>query len=454
LNGKWGAFNEQFNPVIQFVFEEIDRFVNGKTKAKLSNKWGVIDTFGNTIIPFDFERIDNFQNEIAAAKNDSKWGAIDINGNIIIPFVYDETFQFINGKAKVKKNNILGLIDITGNPIIEQHSKINDNLIIGQKFFKQGIQDGNGNVLIPFEYDKIIDSQNNSFIVLKDNSYSFMDYNGNNINSQRFDYIETYKNNYAIVKKDGKYGMIDNIYTTIIDLQYDELIFLGDNVIKIRKNEYWGIINNDNKILIPIKFKQIEKYKNGIANVKKFGVWEKTDSTGLIETKNKIELSSNVFMGTKFGKYGLENNEGKVLIPFKYDNISPYANGKAICYIYDKFKIEFNLTFKTMPYHCLANGSSKFGIFFEIPSLEKQPYHLDYDSDLDRQMIKVKGLLHINEIIKNNMKIEDFKVGKFYDLYIQFADEKKQRLSFSLNTLSQAKESKEDNNKVIENEQN
>jgi len=209
--------------------------------------------------------------------------------------------------------------------------------------------------------------------------------------------------------------------------EYDSINEFVDERAITKKDGKWGVINLEGKTVIPFEYDSIEEFNDGKARAKKNGKYGFLSQDGIkLFDDVKRELATNIFIGQKFGKYGLEDKNGKELLPFKYDFIAPYTDGKAICYLNGVFKIENNQAFKPHLYTTIVEGISSFGVFLKIPYLSER-------NIIFNKVIDVKGLLHISEINRANKKIAEFVKGNKIDLYIQFAYEKKQHISFSFN---------------------
>jgi len=177
---------------------------------------------------------------------------------------------------------------------------------------------------------------------------------------------------------------------------------IKEGVFKGHKFGKWGIESNDGINILPFEYDFVTEFIGGQAEVR------------------------------KFGKSGVINLKGETVIPCNYDFIVPYMDGIALCFLKGIFKIECSPTFKPNLIKTIIDGISSFGVFLTIPSLSKR-------TNYGNNVIVVKGLLHISEINKANKRIDEFEKGYFLDLYIMKADEQKQRISFSFNPAVESK---------------
>jgi predicted RNA-binding protein with RPS1 domain len=263
---KWGIETDDKKNVIPFEYDEIGNFVEGKAKAKKNGEYGYIDEQGNTIIPLEYDKIEEFIDGKAKAGKNKNWGYIDEQGNTIIPFEYDKIEEFINGKAKTRKNGKCGIID-------EQ-----------------------GNIIIPIEYDEI-----------------FQFYEGK-----------------ALAKKWDKYGYIDEQGNIMIPFDYNggSYKFVNGKT-RVKKNRQWGLIDEQGNTIVPFEYDYIESFVNGKAKAKKGWEYGYIDYEGNLLIHSEMLIFDNLIKGEKFGKWGIQDICGNIIIPFEYDDIGLFVDGKA-----------------------------------------------------------------------------------------------------------------------------
>lgn len=80
------------------------------------------------------------------------------------------------------------------------------------------------------------------------------------------------------------------------------------------------------KSLLAIEQKQKIKY-NGLNNYSYDVGYIDIYGNELIE--NTTEMESGLIKGQKFGKYGVISKENKIIVPFEYQSINNFVNGKA-----------------------------------------------------------------------------------------------------------------------------
>jgi len=205
--------------------------------------------------------------------------------------------------------------------------------------------------------------------------------------------IEIIENKYYKVQKNKKYGVINYLGELVLDCDYKELILVFSiNFIVNEKNEWYyidvrlkektfihksrdkeSVINlektdetayivriEDTVGVLNKKYK-FHKYdfigefgKDGFASAKRGGWWKGGSSTqsyngfwhytpknfiegstvyidkmGIELISNSLEINKGVFKGTKYEKWGIETESKETIIPFEYDLLEDFFDGRA-----------------------------------------------------------------------------------------------------------------------------
>ena len=160
-----------------------------------------------------------------------------------------------------------------------------------------GMEDDNGKIIIPVEYEKIQKNSHGDFQL----------------------------------KKHGKWGAANETGHIYIPCEYDEEFDLEEKSGWVKKAGKWGVINKKNKVVIPFEYEEIhlltQALKRGIA--KKGGKWGEVDmenNTVIIpfEYEDLIpDILTQALFAKKNGKWGVIDNNGKtIIIPFEYKEVS------------------------------------------------------------------------------------------------------------------------------------
>lgn len=302
INQYWGCIDEKGEIIIPFKYNEIYIKDIGNIFAQKDRKYGCIDKHENIVIPFNYEEISSFIDGKAIAMKNGKYGLIDENGNIVLDFKFEKIEKFVDGIAKAKKNGYNGTIDLNGNEIIEYIVKFESGLIKGWKFGYWGVQTKENEIIIPFDYE----------------------------------YIGEFVNGIVKVKKNGMYGLIDETGYGFILFRVDKS-FVGNYGERIINYKY-GIKNTNNEIIIPAIYDEIEEFVCNRAKAKKNKKYNRgfytydidyLDIYGKEIIVNIVEMESGLIKGQKLGHYGIISKENKIIVPFDYQSIEDFINGRA-----------------------------------------------------------------------------------------------------------------------------
>ncbi|MFN5182842.1 MAG: WG repeat-containing protein [Bacteroidota bacterium] len=300
-------------PFKKTIIQEIELFKKPLLKIKKEEMFGFIDTTGNIIIPAKFEELGDFSEGLCVASESEKYGFIDKNGNWIIEAIYDEAESFIEGVSIVKLKNKFFLIDRNGSKISEEFEQINsfsEGLAIAKQSNKYGAINKLGNIVIPFNYEKIGD----------------------------------FKNEHAWFQSEGKFGILDNKNFETIRNEFDWIEDFSENI-RAKKNNGYGVINKTGNTIIAFEYERIDKHNSGIFILVKNNKYGFADKKGCLYTAiefdfdNKLESNelfsiidqkkqSIYFKLIKDEEQALMNQNGKLLCDFgDYEEIYPPSSG-------------------------------------------------------------------------------------------------------------------------------
>ena len=176
-------------------------------------------------------------------KQQLKEGLINTNRKIIIEPIYDEiSGYFINGFMRVRNNG------------------------------KAGIMNENGEIVIPIEYDNVLDYKNGMFTAEKSNKWGIIDTENKIIIPFEYGRIRHFENDLALITNKGT-GYINKESEIVIEPQYS-FNLSGDffnGIALVKKDNKYGYINKNNKIVIPIIYDNALPFKGKETIVQKDG---------------------------------------------------------------------------------------------------------------------------------------------------------------------------------------
>jgi hypothetical protein len=288
--GKWGILNANGASLVAPRYDNLMRFNFGLIGASLDNKFGYIDKKGNVVVPFKYESGSVFlDNGLAIVVANKKTGCIDTKGNEVIPFAFDGIKKFNKWPAPAKKNDKWGYIDHQGKTVIEfQYQDAWDFQENGLAFAttinkgKGGI-DSLGREMIPFAFDDIRDFKGGIAPAKFLGSWGYIDQKGKPVIKFEYDDAESFQEiGLAIVTLNNKRGCIDKTGKTVISTVFDDLENFSEELAPAMKNDKWGFINLKGQPVIPFRFDFVSAFENGKAVVYLNGDEMVIDKTGKV----------------------------------------------------------------------------------------------------------------------------------------------------------------------------
>tara|TARA_B100001175_G_scaffold59598_1_gene48247 strand:+ start:6439 stop:9198 length:2760 start_codon:yes stop_codon:yes gene_type:complete len=160
-----------------------------------------------------------------------KKGIVDRQGKLILEKVYDGIRLIDDNNISLLKNEKFGVYNISNNKLIEpkyfnELEPYDSARYIAKDFFRFGIIDFNGNIILPFEYQSIQFWNSNSVILKKSDKYSIYNIENKNELIGNINKISLIKDNdEKVIKIETSSGMgvISNIKQEILSPIYDNI---------------------------------------------------------------------------------------------------------------------------------------------------------------------------------------------------------------------------------------
>ena len=361
------------------------QFKEGELLVKKNEKYGVINIKGATLVKalYDGIEADRYYEEDTGYKKDGyivkkttdkgyRYGYVTVNGKQIIDNKYNDLYRITDINSDeiyiiCAENGKYGLLK-DGNKIIENDYQSlvyneSNNTITALKGKNYGAFFIDGKEIIPFEYKQIGTSGEYIYATTADENEKVFDTNGNEagiepsiaiidvdstdykiyidttngktnyeiyqndkkITKNKYIYIEYLFDNYfTACNEDGKLGVIDNNDETKINFEYNSIQKIeGTNLIETIQNDTntIQIYTNDMKKVSELKNANIEINSNYIK------LYNNTEIKYITkdgkEVKNTELFENNkIFANQKDGKWGFVDKNGKVVIDYKYDDVT------------------------------------------------------------------------------------------------------------------------------------
>ena len=296
--------------------------------VRKNGMWGMSDSNGNIIVPIEYNHFEPIGREsgLRCVQKNGSIGFVDRNWKTVVPFVYDgASFFYKNGLAIVGRRSssntvnidhkfdtlypsmtILSALEVVSKDVYGV-SGIFRQYLDGAKYsncpVKWGVIDGDGNEIIPLEYDNIFTMPSGYMILEKNNNYGLA-HNQNIIlpcdyTMERIDLFFLDKKQHHIDSFTGKYGTKFNM---------------------LREQAYSDYLIN----AMCVKSKQDKKIGIHFFVQKGFDVVEHR------ETERKFDALEKVYCGCYIlrlgSKYGAIDLMGNTIVPFEFNTIKKVEN--------------------------------------------------------------------------------------------------------------------------------
>ena len=271
-----------------------------------SEKYGYINEKGEEVIPCQFDYATDFCEEGTAfvAKEVSqdayKYGMIDTSGKMIVDYIYSDVYEF--------EDNDLA--------IVVKGGEIGDD---GYEKFLSGYINKKGKEVIPCQYTSASRFSNGYAAVCDENyKYGYINEKGDVVIPFQYDYAGLFdKEGHAMVYDDGKEGY------SCID-EKGEVLFSNQNVDEDSACDnglytaYYEKMDDEGE----------EEYKFYFINAK----GEKVFNKEFALAKGFNNGYACVAESFDDGPWGVINEEGEFIIPYKYDSIQNF-NEEGYCVV-------------------------------------------------------------------------------------------------------------------------
>lgn len=255
------------------------------------------------------------------------WGYCNKKKEIIIPCQYHDAIPFKNNIAWVCIKNKWGTIDITGKEITPC-KYVFDNYI-------------------DTYLDKVVEDV---FIAQANNKYRLIDYSGKELKSFDYDDIGPFKFGLSAVTN----RISDELLSGFINLKGEEIIPLKyhdfepefcEGYAVVSKNNYREcVINTKGEEVLNTDYACLMDFSDGLACAEKISkfLWFKKSKYGYINIKGEETISCiydeakdfiNGFACVRLKKkWGVIDKTGKIIYPFKFDEIKILKNDQFVLY--------------------------------------------------------------------------------------------------------------------------
>lgn len=332
-------------PAPAIKFDEIKPARSGYRLVRHITKWGVIDNYGSVVVPPIYDNLKMSESYLIGALKNNKWGFVSTNGEVLIDFKFDA---------------VLESFDYGNWPfVIKDGFKFrinNQGEAVGEKIAgnMKDIDIAAAEEAIKKKY--IITTEFiEGYAKIRNEKYKcgFIDINYKVIVMPLYEdiFLSNFMGGVAVFFLDGNYGLLDGTGKVVTDVKYDFIDrSYKNNRIPVKLNNLWGYLDSTGAVVIPIKYYEASTFYEKTASVYFEGKYGTIDLAGNVVIPFKyntvIHFINNAARVRLNGKWGYIDREGKELSEFIYDKVEESKYGMGRGLLNGKWvDVKFNRNF-------------------------------------------------------------------------------------------------------------
>lgn len=374
---KTAIFSDEGDQVTAFTIDSISAFKKDYAIIYQNERQGIVDRNGQVVIKPIYGGIQLKDDGTIEARETDSWFFLDGDNNLhfrletdgVKPLSANHYAVISGGKIRLTNNEFKPLHEA----YLSSLSDFRDGRALYRTSSGTGVINTEGKVLIPAGYQKII-MDRSAFLVCHDighkNRWTILDAKGNTITEKHYQYIGPYNGAFHPVRNRDFWGAVDASGKEIITCVHDSLVYQKGNHLVVKFKGEYGIINlNENWIVTPqnnpLQLLSDELYfefdgritflksisgdiiyfsDNPLAyhggyireQLPSGAHWLINTSGIIIDRSNQPERTDRVFAESeglraiyKDGKYGFIDEEGRLRIANRYEDVKPFSDGLA-----------------------------------------------------------------------------------------------------------------------------
>ena len=285
-SGLWGYLNRQGEVVIEPAWDYAGDFCEGRARVRGDNQqYGYIDAEGNVAVAPLFTASTDFDNGVACVQWDGAYSYIDEDGVGILDGKWADAGNFSEGLAYAKIDGSYGYIDESGQTAIAPRWDRGRSFSEGYAAVRAGdlwgFIDKSGSVVVEPQ-DDAVRFKDSLAAVEKDELKGYIDASGNVVIPLQYEVAGAFEQGRAWAKLDGEYRMIDKTGAEIGANRWDNVFseFAFTDLCRVCRGGLWGYVNLNDEIVLNPVYEKATRLSDGLAAVKKDGVWYFIDEKG------------------------------------------------------------------------------------------------------------------------------------------------------------------------------
>jgi len=254
-DGKLRIYSDAGEHIRDLEFDSLSVFNNGLARVYSNHKVGLLNREGEIVVEPQYGDI-RIGDEIMA-RNYPEWQRLEINNRTSGNYRYDVMQPVTPQIFKVTANGSQWLIDITRDSMVtttvfNEIGAFENGYAIVRKEKKYGVIRQDGKWLLPLRYNEII--RNDVFLYVLENNglWNIYDYYGVKKNRVPYEAIGSYKGLLFSVKQRGYWGFINREGREVINCVFDSVGAVVSRHIAVQFKGLYGAIDIDNNwVVVP-----------------------------------------------------------------------------------------------------------------------------------------------------------------------------------------------------------
>lgn len=303
-------------------------------------RFGFNDGDGTVVIAAIFDKAEPFKNGVSIVKKDLLWGAINTGGKTIIPFNFDFIFLWHNNWIHTQSGTMHYLFTAEGKMCLAVDNILSwrypeAGVIVAKKTSGWGCLDMEGKAIVPFIYKSLGPVIGNRISFFEDTKWGWLDTDGKVFFEPVFDQVGKWDQNYWWARIGDSYMLYDFSGNVICDEGWERILTPNKYMAAVKTAIGWKYINLDfsTRLQLPAGYEWADHFSEGMAPVKKNGLWGFIDSTGkeviAMRYTGVNAFSEGLAAVRENDLWGFINLEGATEFPFNFIEAGNFIEGKA-----------------------------------------------------------------------------------------------------------------------------
>lgn len=244
--------------------------VNKRILFLQKDLWGVADLYGKELISPIYQEIRTWSASVYRVKRNGKWGLCNIDNQLLAECVYDK-IEEINDACSVAikthpTKSWLSVKGLIGENCREIYSvkKQSGNFLLVQKFELWGIVDTDDNIVIPCQYEEILEWNKSRYRIKENGKWGVIDVDDKSIVlPPKYDSIGELKDGTAVTLFANVESSVDVDGKAVAQ----EVVVLQDGLKKTKIAGKWGIVDKNGYVLVNHQYDEIGSFRSRMIGV-------------------------------------------------------------------------------------------------------------------------------------------------------------------------------------------